>query len=280
MMKNCRFLKKSEIDDLSKLSAAEKRRYDEIVTIQTYLSQGYAPKTIKDLLNTSYTRIRRYAKGDPYKMCRFIGSGAKKLVNTPKYREYIVELLKQNVPFNKTHEQITAMGCNAKMTAFKEYCHKLIDQLGIEYTSKKNSIGVCIKKDQSVNMHYVSKKDVFKFIWSGTEINDADKTYIFGKYPVLEEILYAVCDFRDLYVKKDTQLLENFISKYSNCSMCSIKSFANGLKLDIDAVKNSVVSDLSNGFVEGINNKIKVIKRIMYGRAKLPLLTAKILHGS
>jgi hypothetical protein len=180
--------------------------------------------------------------------------------------------------FTEIHKQMIKMGCDAKRTAFNQYCRNLIAEQGIEYNAKMNSVGVCVKKDQSVNIHYLSKSDVFKFIWSGTEINEEDKTYIFGKYPALEEILYAVCDFRDIYVKKDTQLLENFIDKYLNCSIDSIKSFANGLKLDIDAVKNSVVSDLSNGFVEGNNNKIKVIKRVMYGRAKLKLLTAKILH--
>ena len=277
LTKSYRFLKKSETDDLSELSAAEKRRYDEIITIQRYLSEGYTPTTIRGLLHTTYNRIRRYAKGDPYKMCQFHINNTPRTVNTPKYRAEIIALLEQNLPFNKIHKLIAGAGCNAKFTAFREYCHKLINELKLEYHSKKNSIGVYVKKNQRVNVHYVSKKDVFKFIWSGTEINDADKTYIFGKYPILEEIQYSINDFRDIYVKKDTQLLENFINKYSVCSIGGLKSFANGLKFDIQAVKNSVLSDLSNGFVEGINNKIKVIKRVMYGRAKLPLLRAKIL---
>lgn len=181
------------------------------------------------------------------------------------------------MPFKKAHEQVVELGCNAKMTAFREYCHKMIDELGLEYNSKKNSLGVCIKKEQTVSVHYVSKNDVFKYIWSGIELNEDDKKYIFGKYPILEEIHDSICDFRDIYVKKDTQLLESFINKYSDSSTAGVKSFANGLKLDISAVKNSVISDLSNGFVEGQNNKVKLIKRSMYGRAKLKLLRAKIL---
>jgi len=47
--------------------------------------------------------------------------------------------------------------------------------------------------------------------------------------------------------------------------------------MDIDAVANSVTSLLSNGFVEGNNNRLKVIKRVMYGRAGTPLLTAKVV---
>ena len=33
----------------------------------------------------------------------------------------------------------------------------------------------------------------------------------------------------------------------------------------ICAVKNKVASDLSNGFIEGTNSKIKMIKRTRYG---------------
>lgn len=213
-------------------------------------------------------------------MCRFIGIGATKSVNTPNYRTQIIDLLEQNMPLNKAHESVVALGCNAKMTAFREYCHKLIAELGIEYTSPKNSAGVYVKKDQSVTVHYVSKKDVFKYIWSAAEIDENDRSYIFLKYPLLEEIHLAVCDFRNIYAQKDAALMEQYIETYKNSSIPALKSFANGLDLDIDAVKNSVTSDFSNGFVEGINNKIKLIKRIMYGRAKITLLAAKIIHAT
>jgi hypothetical protein len=280
--------KKNETDDLTKLSAAEKNRYDEIVTIQKYLSDGYAPTTIRELLHTTYNTIRRYAKGNPYEMCRFTGTGKQSSVNTPKYRIEIIDLLKQNTPFSIAHKKTVDMGCNAKLTAFKEYCHKLINELGLDYNSKKNSLGVYIKKNQAVNVHYVSKKDVFEYLWSTEKPNDVknmchshlreeDKTYIFGKYPILEEICYVICDFKEVYVKKDIQLLDNFVDKYSVSAIGSIKSFAKGLKLDIAAVKNSITSKLSNGFVEGNNNKVKLIKRSMFGRAKLALLRAKIL---
>ena len=280
-MRSFQFLKKieSETDDLSKLSVAEKRRYDDIVTIQRYLSEGYSPKTIRGLLRTTYNRIRRYAKGDPYKMCRFNKDGMKK-VNYEHYREDIVNYLRHNISFKDICARITADGYNGKLTQVKKYCHKLIAELGIEHTSKKNTAGVYIKKDQKTSIHYVSSGTIFKFLWSGIEIDEKDLKYIFNKYPILEEIHYSICDFRNIYTQKDAALLEQYIETYKNCSIDSLKSFANGLSLDIDAVKNSVISDLSNGFVEGINNKIKVIKRIMFGRAKLDLLTAKILHAN
>jgi transposase len=46
---------------------------------------------------------------------------------------------------------------------------------------------------------------------------------------------------------------------------------------DIDAGRNAVILPYSNGFVEGTNSKLKMIKSTMYGRAKLPLLRCKII---
>lgn len=56
-----------------------------------------------------------------------------------------------------------------------------------------------------------------------------------------------------------------------------IKSFANGLNRDCDAVENAVAYDFSNGFVEGTNSKLKMIKRTMYGRCNISLLKAKMM---
>ena len=54
-------------------------------------------------------------------------------------------------------------------------------------------------------------------------------------------------------------------------------TFVKGLNQDLDAVTNAIVYDYSNGLVEGTVNKIKVIKRIMYGRCRFDLLRSKCL---
>ena len=71
--------------------------------------------------------------------------------------------------------------------------------------------------------------------------------------------------------------LQCFIDKYLVCGIKYIENFAKGLAKDYDAVENAVSSSLSNGFVEGTNSKTKMIKRTMYGRCSLRLLTAKIM---
>jgi len=102
---------------------------------------------------------------------------------------------------------------------------------------------------------------------------------ILNKYLKISEIQQCILDFRTIYNDKDVTLLEQSITRYSESPSNSIKSFASGLLSDLVAVKNSVTSELSNGFVEGNNNKIKTIRRIMYGRAKIDLLRVKILYS-
>ena len=56
-----------------------------------------------------------------------------------------------------------------------------------------------------------------------------------------------------------------------------LQAYINGVRKDIDAVKNGISLAYNNGLAEGSVNKIKVIKRIMYGRNSFDLLKAKVL---
>ena len=58
-----------------------------------------------------------------------------------------------------------------------------------------------------------------------------------------------------------------------------LQTFINGIKKDLTAVKNGIIYSYNNGSAEGSVNKIKVIKRIMYGRNSFELLKAKVLFG-
>jgi len=55
-----------------------------------------------------------------------------------------------------------------------------------------------------------------------------------------------------------------------------IDSFCNGLKKDIQAVKNAITYDWTNGLVEGNVNRLKNKKREMYGKGGFELLRRKV----
>ena len=91
------------------------------------------------------------------------------------------------------------------------------------------------------------------------------------------ELECCIKEFRDIYSSKNMPKLYLFIEKNSRSTIREISSFAVGLEKDIAAVESAVASDLSNGFVEGTNNKLKMIKRTMYGRCSRQLLAIKMM---
>jgi transposase len=68
-----------------------------------------------------------------------------------------------------------------------------------------------------------------------------------------------------------------FREKANNLKIRKIDKFANVLKRDMQAVRNAIVYEYNNGIAEGSVNKLKVIKRIMYGRNKFEMLRQKVL---
>ena len=56
-----------------------------------------------------------------------------------------------------------------------------------------------------------------------------------------------------------------------------VASFANGVEKDLAAVRNAIISPWSNGQTEGQITRLKLIKRQMYGRAKIDLLQARLI---
>jgi transposase len=53
--------------------------------------------------------------------------------------------------------------------------------------------------------------------------------------------------------------------------------FARALRHDVEAVRNAVLELWSNGQTEGQINRLKTLKRAMYGRAGIDLLRARLM---
>ncbi len=72
--------------------------------------------------------------------------------------------------------------------------------------------------------------------------------------------------------------LENWLNEAEASHLPELKSFAKGIQQDKAAVFAGLSLPWSQGPLEGHVNRLKLMKRSMYGRAKLPLLRARVLH--
>jgi transposase len=70
------------------------------------------------------------------------------------------------------------------------------------------------------------------------------------------------------------------MEKASKNGIPKLKSFVNGIERDYDAVWEALRQPWSQGATEGKVNKLKMIKRGMYGRAGFSLLRQRLLYDA
>jgi transposase len=93
----------------------------------------------------------------------------------------------------------------------------------------------------------------------------------------LQEIYLLVQAFRAMLAQRSPQMLDDWLAKLESCDVKKLQNFAASLRQDYEAVKAALSYDWSNGQVEGQVNRLKTIKRQMYGRANFDLLRLRIL---
>ena len=65
---------------------------------------------------------------------------------------------------------------------------------------------------------------------------------------------------------------------FTKASLPSESRFAQGVERDKEAVQAGLTLAMNNGQVEGQVTRIKLIKRMMYGKAGFALLRQRVLH--
>jgi hypothetical protein len=86
-----------------------------------------------------------------------------------------------------------------------------------------------------------------------------------------------VMEFRGILRGGKSETLDCWIQKADGSGIYSLKRFAKTLRRDWAAVRSALQEPFSNGPVEGHINRLKTIKRQMYGRAGFELLRARLL---
>lgn len=71
--------------------------------------------------------------------------------------------------------------------------------------------------------------------------------------------------------------LDIWLSDARKSDIHGMRRFARTVKQDLEAVRNAVLEPWSNGQTEGQINRLKMLKRAMYGRAGVDLLRARML---
>jgi transposase len=95
--------------------------------------------------------------------------------------------------------------------------------------------------------------------------------------PGFATMRHLVLSFRGILCNGKVSSLRDWVKKAEAAGIGVIRAFVGQLKRDMAAVENAVEQVWSNGPVEGHINRLKNLKRQMYGRAKFELLRARTL---
>lgn len=98
-----------------------------------------------------------------------------------------------------------------------------------------------------------------------------------AKCPDLMTLREFSAEFREILQSGQGKDLRTWILRAEHSGIGPLVRFAAGLKKDFAAVLGAVETGWSNGPVEGQINRLKTLKRQMYGRAGFALLRARVL---
>jgi transposase len=97
--------------------------------------------------------------------------------------------------------------------------------------------------------------------------------------PHLDDLARHVRSFARIMVRRQGLLeLEDWLASAEASDLPQLRSFARGIRRDQQAVTAGLSLPYSSAALEGNVNKIKLIKRQMFGRAGFPLLRKRVIH--
>ena len=237
--------------------------YDEIAK-----SNGICLRTLQKYINMNEYDVENYDKLREYK------KGKTKMDN---YMNIIYKMLKDNIPQEYIFVYIKSKGYDGSDRYLLDYINLVAKNNGFNYKNRSTFVEEVYPSDVTVITRYELLKYLLTLDEKKDKNLDIDRNIklIFHKYPIAKEIQTLFKDFHYIMFSSDPSNLDLFLGIYNDF----IPSFCNGIKKDIAPVKNAISYEINSGFVEGNNNKFKLIKRIVYGKMNLVNLFKKCYLG-
>lgn len=189
------------------------------------------------------------------------------------YINIIYKMIVDKIPPEYVIAYVVQKGYSGKISNIKDYIVNIVNNNNLSYDY---SSLIYIKMVYPSNIKVITRYELLKYLLTidSKKINSDIAKYvdiIARKYPIVNYVKDVFKSFHDTIFSGNPDMLDTFISNYQEL----IPSFCNGLKKDIAPVKNAISYKINSGFVEGNNNKFKLIKRIVYGKQKIVNLFKK-----
>jgi hypothetical protein len=248
-------------------SATERKRAT-VAKVRALAAQGLSTVEIEREAGVSGPTIRKYLDAGFNPANRDFG--IKKESKLKPFTGKIDTMLAERRAFKEIEAVVREDGYDGSASAIRMYATR---QRRIINDSKAEGLA---------NTELIERKWLTKLLYRPVEkvkgITETQVERVIAEYPAIGVVYDAVQSFRALISAKRVDELDAWMENARHLGIDEFVGFVNGLSADVDAVKNAIRFEYSNGLAEGSINKVKLIKRIMYGRCSFALLRSKILQ--
>lgn len=253
-------MERKHIQQMGKKKAA-------IEEVRKLYSMGHTADEISRLTGHTWQTVTNYLKED----CS-LSNGHYDLRLPGKlapYEQTVIEMRSKGITYTKIHEYISENGYTGTVASLRVFMQK-------ERTHQQRT-----QKQFTEPVEYIPRKFMCQLIYRELEnvkgLTQNQYEAALKKYPILGKLYTLLKEFYRIVFSKKSSELDSWIEVASALQVDELNSYIGGLKKDLPAVKNGIDHKYNNGLAEGSVNKIKLAKRIMYGRNSFLLLKAKLL---
>lgn len=267
-----------EFKEQSKTTDRRIKRLAIYEQIQALRSQGCSGRAIAESIGIGRTTVFRHLRHANFPERQERSDRGRSLLDS--YKDYLLEHWNKGCHDTKgLFEQIQLLGYAGSYDTVARYTRRLRCSQGIPLRERlvKKPLPLVSEPSKRLFTPGRARTLVLKRSESrGTEDEELlDR--LKASHPELDEAIELAQDFASLVRQRQPQQFDSWLERARNSGLSLFRRFAAGLSSDYKAVKAGITLETSNGPVEGHINQLKMLKRQMYGRAGLDLLTRRFL---
>jgi transposase len=247
--------------------ASRDDRYRQMTALR---AQGVTQKEVAERMGMSERAVRRWLKqgAAPTNERRF----RRRSVFDP-YAAYVLQRWQEGIHEAKQlYEEIQAQGFPGTVRIVQRFVQALRDNP--EKITLAPATGVDRFSSRTVTWLFIRDPERL------TSTQQADVELICQRSETARKTYELTQQFMSMLRKRRGQDFEPWLEAVKASQVPELRRFARGLLRDKDAVVAGLTLPYSTGPVEAQVHKLKLVKRSMYGRAKLPLLRQRLLHAA
>ena len=248
------------------IASTEKKRIV-VENAHRLAAQGVSVRGVAKELGINRATAKKYMKEDFEPSNGAYGN--KKPGKLNPYTDKINSMLRQRRTFREIEAVIRNEGYDGASSTIRMYA-----------TRQRKLVRAALESADG-NVELIERKWVTKLLYQPIEkikgLTESQLKRIILEYPVIGVLYDIVYSFKEMMFAKRFNEIDSWIVDAESHGIDEITGFINGISGDLDAVKNAVRFEYNNGLAEGSVNKLKLVKRIMYGRSSFKLLRSKLL---